>query len=151
MGGIHAVVPAHILAFELRKAELHWSLGGFHYVLPHLRHLFRLFELVKSETLLVCALLQHFQLETHQRCPCTRLLRWLFFFSEFGLVVILHLVEDYIFRLFYVYLVLQLLPFLIHFLQSLVILAFDGSLASYFLQLPHFRFKQIHLFLMGAF
>ena len=103
---MHAVVSIHVLAPYLRKTQLHRSLSRLQNVFTHLCRLLRLFKFVEGETLLVCAPLQHFQLVAHESGSCVRLFRGrTILFAQLALVVVLHLVEDDVFRLFYVYLI----------------------------------------------
>jgi hypothetical protein len=137
---VHAVVATHVLAPYLGKAQLHRSLRRFYDVFSHFSDLLWLLQLVEGEALLVCASFQHFQLVTHQRCSRSRLFggrRVLF--AQFALVVVLHLIENYVFGLLYIYLISQLLALLVHLLQTLEITLFYRSLSHHLLQLPNFR------------
>lgn len=99
------MIPTDVLKLHLRQTHILRLLCRLHDILLHLYHLPGVIRLSKG--LLVARFLQHLQLEPHQRItsPVRFIHPLLLLLLQLGLIIILHLIEDYVLCLLYVDLV----------------------------------------------
>lgn len=140
MGSIEAMIPTYVLKLHLGQTHILRLLRRLHDILLHLYHLPGITCL--GEGLFVAGLLEHLQLEPHQRIasPMRFLHLLCLLLLQLGLIVIFHLIEDYVLCLLYVDLVAEVFALFVHLDHFLVVLPLYWTLLYDLLQLPDLGF-----------